>query len=91
MAILEFDEDRARAIEATYATPDVVAQRKFTLDLLGLQPGERVLDVGFGPGSTRLGRSRGCMLGIAYHRMSVAPFSLQKSLCTTDFRMTDGL
>jgi ubiquinone/menaquinone biosynthesis C-methylase UbiE len=50
MTILEFDEDRARAIEATYATPDVVAQRKFTLDLLGLQPGDRVLDVGSGPG-----------------------------------------
>ena len=50
MTILEFDEDRARAIEATYATPDVVAQRKFTLELLGLQPGEHVLDVGSGPG-----------------------------------------
>jgi arsenite methyltransferase len=50
MAILEFDEERARGIERSYATPDVVAQRRFVLDLLNLQRGERVLDIGSGPG-----------------------------------------
>jgi arsenite methyltransferase len=33
-----------------YATPDVVAQRKFVLGLLDLKPGECVLDIGSGPG-----------------------------------------
>ncbi|MGQ0574762.1 MAG: methyltransferase domain-containing protein [Pseudonocardia sp.] len=50
MAQLEFDDDAARRIDRTYATPDVVEQRARTLALLDAQPGERVLDVGSGPG-----------------------------------------
>ncbi|MGE0298272.1 methyltransferase domain-containing protein [Pseudonocardia sp.] len=50
MAQLEFDDDAARRIDRTYATPDVVAQRARTLELLDPRPGERVLDVGSGPG-----------------------------------------
>jgi arsenite methyltransferase len=50
MATLEFDEEGARRIERTYATPDVVAQRAQVLALLAPQPGERVLDIGSGPG-----------------------------------------
>src|SRR6266540_1746871 len=37
-------------LEAVYRTPDVVAQRHATLHALGLQAGERALDVGAGPG-----------------------------------------
>jgi arsenite methyltransferase len=40
----------ARDIERTYASPDVAAQRGQVLSLLALQPGERVLDIGSGPG-----------------------------------------
>jgi arsenite methyltransferase len=50
MAALEFDEQAARHVERTYATPDVVAQRAQVLALLAPQPGERVLDIGSGPG-----------------------------------------
>jgi arsenite methyltransferase len=45
-----FDDDASRKLEAAYLTPDVVAQRRETLRALALQPGERVLDVGAGPG-----------------------------------------
>jgi arsenite methyltransferase len=38
-----FDQDAARKLEATYQTPDVVAQRAATLQVLALQPGGRVL------------------------------------------------
>jgi arsenite methyltransferase len=50
MAMLEFDAEAARRIDRTYATPDVVAQRAEVLALLAPRPGERVLDVGSGPG-----------------------------------------
>lgn len=47
---MDFTEDVARQVEALYQTVDVVAQRVETRRLLGLQPGEAVLDVGSGPG-----------------------------------------
>ena len=50
MSILDFDDEQAGLIDTMYATPDVVAQRRFVLGLLDLKPGERVLDVGSGPG-----------------------------------------
>jgi SAM-dependent methyltransferase len=48
--VLAFDEDNARRVEAVYMSPDVVAQRRAIRRELALQPGERVLDVGSGPG-----------------------------------------
>ena len=47
---LEFDHETSRKVESTYLTPDVVAQRRHTLDMLRLESGERVLDIGSGPG-----------------------------------------
>ncbi len=50
MSQLTFDAAAARALEAIYLTPDVIAQRARVIDLLAALPGERVLDVGVGPG-----------------------------------------
>jgi arsenite methyltransferase len=50
MSMLQFDEDAARHIRRVYSTPDVVQQRAEVLALLAVQPDERVLDVGSGPG-----------------------------------------
>jgi len=50
MSALEFDERTSRRIEATYLTADVVRQRRVVRETLALRPGERVLDVGSGPG-----------------------------------------
>jgi ubiquinone/menaquinone biosynthesis C-methylase UbiE len=47
---LKFDEPTSRKIEALYMTPDVVAQRCEVLKALQLRAGQRVLDVGVGPG-----------------------------------------
>ena len=48
--VLGFDEEAARRIEAIYLTADVARQRNAILDGMRLVPGERVLDVGIGPG-----------------------------------------
>lgn len=45
-----FDAQAASWVEALYQTPEVIAQRQRTLERLSLQPGERVLDIGTGPG-----------------------------------------
>ena len=47
---LKFDEETSRRVEAVYLTPDVVAQRCQVLKALELTVGERVLDIGSGPG-----------------------------------------
>ena len=49
-ATLRFEGERAKALEAIYLTPDVVAQREAVLAALDPRPGERVLDLGTGPG-----------------------------------------
>lgn len=49
-ATLQFDEDASRRVERIYTTPDVIQQRQAILRALALQPGERVIDIGSGPG-----------------------------------------
>jgi ubiquinone/menaquinone biosynthesis C-methylase UbiE len=46
----QFDDAGARKIEAIYLTPDVAAQRSHVVAALALQTGERVADLGCGPG-----------------------------------------
>ncbi|MDO8910462.1 MAG: methyltransferase domain-containing protein [Phenylobacterium sp.] len=58
MSQLTFDADSARALEAIYMTPDVVAQRGRVIDLLAPAAGEHLLDVGVGPGLLALDLAR---------------------------------
>ena len=50
MSGLEFSSEAARKLIAAYQTPDIVRQRDATLQRLNLKPGERVVDIGCGPG-----------------------------------------
>ena len=47
---MDYDDQTAERLEAVYLGPDVVAQRQDTLRRLKLKPGERVIDIGSGPG-----------------------------------------
>ena len=50
MAQLEFDESTAKQLEVVYGTRDVRRRRAMVHEALGAMPGERILDIGCGPG-----------------------------------------
>jgi arsenite methyltransferase len=50
MTTLEFDEKMARQLEVMYHTRDAVRRRGLVREALAAAPGERILDVGCGPG-----------------------------------------
>lgn len=50
MSQLEFEEDAAKRIEAMYLIGDAVRRRRIVREALRASPGERILDVGCGPG-----------------------------------------
>ena len=69
MTQIVFDEAAAKAIEAMYLSPDVVAQRARVLDMLAPRTGEHILDIGVGPGLlaydlARLVGEKGCVVGL---------------------------
>src|SRR5687767_13037168 len=50
MSPLEFDQGMVEKLERVYATRDVLRRRELVRTALGAMPGERILDVGCGPG-----------------------------------------
>ncbi len=50
MSQLVFDEKIVEQLEVLYHSRDVLRRRKLVYEALGAQPGDRVLDVGCGPG-----------------------------------------
>jgi arsenite methyltransferase len=50
MAQLVFDEALAEQMEVVYRSRDVLRRRRLVYEALGARPGERILDVGCGPG-----------------------------------------
>jgi arsenite methyltransferase len=77
--MMEFDDDAARGLVAAYTTPDIVAQRTGVVASLRPEPGERVLDLGVGPGflaaeiATEVGRQgRVCGVDISDDMLAIA-------------------
>src|ERR671937_1610761 len=50
MSQLAFDEETGKQLEAVYQIGDAVRRRKLVREALAASPGERILDVGCGPG-----------------------------------------
>ena len=48
--MLAFDEKTAAELESLYRSRDVVRRRRLVRNALGARPGERILDIGCGPG-----------------------------------------
>jgi SAM-dependent methyltransferase len=94
--MIDFDEDAARGLERIYRTPDVVAQRVRVLEALALRPGERVLDVGVGPGllAEDMARTVGAEGHVAGIDLSEAMLEMARRRCAelawTDFRVADA-
>ena len=59
--ILQYDRDASERLLAMYLTPDIVSQRGQLLEAIDPKAGERVLDVGTGPGflAAEIGESVG--------------------------------
>jgi len=49
-SLLQFNDDASKHLMAMYLTSDMIKQRKQIIEIMKLQPGERALDVGSGPG-----------------------------------------
>jgi len=93
---LQFDEKTSRKVELLYLTPDVIAQRHQVLKALQLREGERVLDIGSGPGllahdmAALVGRNgRACGIDISEDMLTMA-----RKRCAeqpwTEFRRADA-
>jgi len=50
MTVLKYNDEASKRLLAVYTTPDVDAQRQEFINGIKLRPGEKVLDVGSGPG-----------------------------------------
>jgi len=70
--MLQFDEEASRRVVEAYSTPDVVAQRRVTLEALQLESGERVLDIGAGPGMLAADMARAVGPNGAVHGIDVS-------------------
>jgi arsenite methyltransferase len=93
---LQFDAETSRKVESLYMTPDVVAHRRQVLRALALREGERVLDIGSGPGllaydmAASVGRNgRVCGIDISEDMLTMS-----RKRCAdqpwTEFQRADG-
>ena len=83
--ILQFDQEAARRLEAMYTTPDVVAQRQESLRVLALRTGERVLDIGSGPGllALEMGSTVGASGAVCGVDISEPMVAMAKARCAS--------
>jgi arsenite methyltransferase len=94
--VLEFDEETARQVESAYTTPDVIEQRRAFRSAIGLRPGERVLDIGSGPGFLAVEMAEevgpeGRVVGVDPSESMLAMSRRRAPGATTEFRSGDAL
>ncbi len=93
---LQYDEKISRQVEAVYLTPDVVAQRSQVLRALELRPGERVVDIGSGPGflASDMGAAVGPSGRVSGIEISESMIAMSRSRCAgqpwVEFQLGDA-
>jgi len=96
MSSISYSAEAAQTLVAIYSTPDVVAQREATTRRLALKLGERVIDVGCGPGflcesmAADVGAT-GQVLGIELSEDLVRFATGRKSRTWIDYRPGDAV
>jgi ubiquinone/menaquinone biosynthesis C-methylase UbiE len=95
MSGLEFTKEAAKRLEKTYLTSDVVAQRSETIRQLDLSSGERVLDIGCGPGylCESMGEivgPRGAVVGIDISTDLIALCNQRKTSAWLSYAISDA-
>jgi SAM-dependent methyltransferase len=92
---LQFTDEAARQLEKAYLTRDVIAQRTETIRQLGLSAGERVLDIGCGPGflSESMGQivgPKGAVVGIDISADLIARCNARKTSAWVSYEVGDA-
>lgn len=96
MSDLRFDEEATKGLLALYITPDVIAQREQFLRALEPSVGERVQDVGSGPGllAAAIAEATGPSGRVSGIDISEPLLSIAKAHCShlswVDFRQADA-
>jgi SAM-dependent methyltransferase len=94
---MKFDDAASQKVEALYLTPEVVEQRCLVLKALQPKPGERVLDIGVGPGllAFHLGRTVGPEGRVSGIDLSEGMLALARKRCAAlpwiDLQKADAL
>jgi SAM-dependent methyltransferase len=93
---LGFDQRTAERLEAAYRTPDILRRRQLVYTALQPKSGERILDVGCGPGffAADLSERVGCTGSVTGVDRSPAMLALAAARCAAhanvDFREADA-
>lgn len=96
MGTLSFTKEAAQELARTYAMPDMVAQREAVMELLSLKPGEKVIDIGCGPGYlceelANATGSTGRVLGIDISADLIALCESRNTPDHLDYKVADAL
>jgi ubiquinone/menaquinone biosynthesis C-methylase UbiE len=95
-ASLQFDQDASNRLVAMYVTPDLVNQRNQVLQTFSIHPGDRVLDVGSGPGflASSMGDAVGSLGWVCGVDISEPLLEVAKAHCAhqpwVEFRLSDA-